>query len=338
MDEVEKQLRRRKNAFLDRIEAKINNYIISTRKNCIAVVERNSDGSVCCTWDFDDDIDDLCKHVYLFMRKKRSSSGRVHDSALTDPIIKIVTEEYQDFYASESENITKGVLVALAEDEVKLQDFVDRLSNIAVGTLKSTARSLVVQSVKRQIKESVEQGALLSVGQQIGHLATTVAGSQVAGVVAHILVKLLAVHISSIVAHILASSALQHILVVLLKKFVIAAVISAVSNFLIAHFGAALAGASIMWVVIPIIAGFMAYEIHHFPKELGEKVSASVRSELEGRFDNMNETILENIFDSILRSNDLVKDIADDEEFRDAMRKLGKEVEPGLEKFSFLKK
>ena len=97
MDEVEKGLRRRKTTFLNGVETEVDNYIVSTGKNCIAVVERNSDGSVYCTWDFRDDMDDLCKHVYQFMRKKKSSGGRLHDSALTDPIVEIVTRRYKDF-------------------------------------------------------------------------------------------------------------------------------------------------------------------------------------------------------------------------------------------------
>ncbi|KAH7371007.1 hypothetical protein BKA66DRAFT_470430 [Pyrenochaeta sp. MPI-SDFR-AT-0127] len=119
----------------------------------------------------------------------------------------------------------------------------------------------------------------------------------------------------------------------LMKKFVLVAITTTVFNFLVAHFGAALAGASIMWIVLPIIAGYMAYKIHEFPKELGEKVSKSVRNELDARFDNMNKTILENIFDSVFKSNDLVQAIADDDEFQDAMRKLGEKVEPKLQSF-----
>jgi hypothetical protein len=78
----------------------------------------------------------------------------------------------------------------------------------------------------------------------------------------------------------------------------------------------------------------MAYKIHEFPKELGGKVSESVRDETDRRFDCMNRTILENIFDSIVKSYYLVQSIAKDEEFQDVMRDLGQKVEPTLRKFS----
>jgi hypothetical protein len=117
----------------------------------------------------------------------------------------------------------------------------------------------------------------------------------------------------------------------LMKKFVLAAITAAVLNFLAVHFGTVLAGASFMWVVLPLIAGHVAWKIHEFPKELGEKVSKSVRAELDGRFDSMNKTILENIFDSVFKSNDLVQAISNDPEFRDVMRRLGERVEPTLQ-------
>lgn len=150
-------------------------------------------------------------------------------------------------------------------------------------------------------------------------------------VVGHLLLKLLAAHIGTIGAHILASAALQHVLVALMKKFVLAAVTAAVFNFLTVHFGAALVGASILWIVLPIIAGYMAYKIHEFPKQLGEKVPKSVRQELDDRFDNLNKTILENIFDSVFKGNELVQAIANDDEFQDLRRTLGKEAESTLQ-------
>jgi hypothetical protein len=132
------------------------------------------------------------------------------------------------------------------------------------------------------------------------------------------------------VAKVLASAALQHVLVGLAKKFVLAAVTTAVFHFLTVHFGAALAGASILWVVIPIIAAYMVYKIATFPKELGQSVSKSVRKELDKNFDTMNKTILEKIFNSVFESSELVNAIARDEEFQDAIRMLGEKVEPSL--------
>jgi hypothetical protein len=46
----------------------------------------------------------------------------------------------------------------------------------------------------------------------------------------------------------------------------------------------------------------------------------------------LNKTILENIFDSVFKSNELVQAIANNDEFQDVMRNLGEKVEPTLAK------
>jgi hypothetical protein len=132
------------------------------------------------------------------------------------------------------------------------------------------------------------------------------------------------------VAKVLASAALQHVLMALAKKFVLAAVTAAVFQFLTVHFGAALAGASILWVVLPIIAGYLVYKIATFPKELGEAVSKDVRKELDKNFDSMNKTILEKIFYSVFEGDELAGTIARDGDFQDAIRQLGEQIDPTL--------
>jgi hypothetical protein len=173
MDDVERSLRASKTAFLDRTANMIDRYIVSRGKNCIGVVERNTDGSIRYTWDFDDDLDDLAKAIYLFMRKKRAKSGCELDSVLTDPIINIVKDQYEEFYQSQSDNISQGVLTALASDEIKLTEFVDRISGIALQQVSAQAKKRVVDLVVHEIKESISQGTLHSVGQQIGYIATS---------------------------------------------------------------------------------------------------------------------------------------------------------------------
>jgi hypothetical protein len=97
----------------------------------------------------------------------------MHDSALTDPITEIVTKEYRDFYASESANISNGVLMALSAHEIKLQNFVDHISGIALKGISKEAKNQVVNIVVHQIKESVDHGAMHTVGDQIGQLAAS---------------------------------------------------------------------------------------------------------------------------------------------------------------------
>jgi hypothetical protein len=187
-----------------------------------------------------------------------------------------------------------------------------------------------VKLVVHQVKQSIEQGTMHAVGQQIGHIAATTAGSQVAAVVGHLLLKLLAANIGHIVAKILASAFLKKLLAIAIKKVVLAAVTAAVLQFLAVHFGAAIGGSTLMWIVLPLLAAYLAYKIATFPEDLGAAVSKKVRQELDERFQGMNRTILEKVFEAVFTGNELVDAIAEDQQFQTTLRKLGEKVDTAL--------
>jgi hypothetical protein len=86
-----------------------------------------------------------------------------------------------------------------------------------------------------------------------------------------------------------------------------------------------------MWIILPVIAAYLTYRIHAFPKELGETVSKNVRNELDGQFDALNRIILEKVFESVLEDDDILHAFADNEDFLEGMRDLGEKVENELE-------
>jgi hypothetical protein len=95
MDKTTQALNPRKTEFLDGVQRKVNNYILSTGSNCIAVVEKSSDGGILCTYECHmDKLSDFCKVLYKFVRKKQHRNHDL-DSALTQPISDIVETAYQ---------------------------------------------------------------------------------------------------------------------------------------------------------------------------------------------------------------------------------------------------
>lgn len=233
---------------------------------------------------------------------------------------------YQAFYESESEAISKGMLVMLAADEVKLKGFMDRIADIALDSFSAQVKKQVVKMVMHQVKNSVEQGSLHTVSHHIGHLAATAAGTQVATIVAHLLLKLLAANIGHIVAKTVGSAFLKKFLGILIKKFILAAVTGAVVQFMATHVGVAVGGSTIMWIVTPLLVVYIGYKIATFPEKLGEKVSVKIKEELAANFESTNRSILEKIFEDVFSGNDLVKAVVQDEEFKGMMRKLGEKV------------
>lgn len=179
MDDVLALLNQHKEVFLDDVESDVKIYIKSTGKQCIALVGKaSSSDTILKTWEahLNDDLGDFCKVLYKFVCKEQYHSHDL-DSALREPIVNLVETAYQEFYQSESEAISKGMLVMLAADEVNICSFIDRIADIALHQFSKQVRKQVVHMLMHQIKESVNQGTLHSVGQYAGHLAATIAGT-----------------------------------------------------------------------------------------------------------------------------------------------------------------
>ncbi len=219
------------------------------------------------------------------------------------------------------------MLTALAEHDVKLTSFLDRIADIALGKFSSKVKKQIVHLVADQIRESVQQGTLHTMGHQIGHITATAAGTQVAAVVAHTLIKLMAANVGQIVAHLLAMGFVQKMLMLIAKKIIVEAILSAVLHFLAVHVGAAVGSTTLMFVVAPLLAIYIGYKVYTFPAKTGEEVSKSVRNELAQNFESINRTMLEKIFHRVFGGNELVQAIAMDEDFMDMLNGFGRKLE-----------
>jgi hypothetical protein len=272
-------------------------------------------------------ISSASARCYIDLPATKKHKGHELDSALTDPITERVQDAYRDFYQSESDAISSGMLTALAEHDVKLTSFLDRIADIALGKFSSKVKKQIVHLVADQIRESVQQGTLHTMGHQIGHITATAAGTQVAAVVAHTLIKLMAANVGQIVAHLLAMGFVQKMLMLIAKKIIVEAILSAVLHFLAVHVGAAVGSTTLMFVVAPLLAIYIGYKVYTFPAKTGEEVSKSVRNELAQNFESINRTMLEKIFHRVFGGNELVQAIAMDEDFVDMLNGFGRKLE-----------
>lgn len=99
--------------------------------------------------------------------RKQQYHGHDLDSALTEPISNLVETAYQEFYESESEAISSGMLVMLTADELALISLVDRITDIALEQFSSQVQKQAVHMVVHQVKESVNQGTVRSTAWDI---------------------------------------------------------------------------------------------------------------------------------------------------------------------------
>lgn len=322
MDSTLNQLASKKNPFLNQVEQEINSYIVRQGAHCIDIVERDcqKEDVIHRKWRASVDID-FCEVLYKFVRHKQLNGHKL-DSALTEPVCEIVTKKYEEFYKDNADAISKGVLAELTGNDLILESFLSRLTDKALKKASSKVRKQVVHLIVHQIHDSAAAGTLNTVGSHIGHIAANSAATSVGAIVVHVLIKLLATHISVLVTKLLSTALIHNIVLILVKKVIIVAVGTAVFNFLAAHVAAAAGGASFMWIVLPLLAAYIAYRITTFPEKIGKEVSKSVRQELSDRFLGMNRTILERIKDEVLNGEKLVEALAGDKELIKLMEGL----------------
>ena len=325
-----------KAAFLNDIENSIRLYVIGTGKQCIAMVEKiptTRGGSTTYTLykhelHLDSNLPEFAAVLVKFMRRKRHD-GHDLDSALTEPILKVIEDKYVALYNSHGEEISSEFLEKLKDDNILLNSFVERLADKVSGKISKKARAKIVHLLVEQIHDAATSNTSHIVGQHISHLASTAVGAQIASVAAHVLLKAIAMNMGHIIAKFLASAAFKKVVMVLLHKLVVGVITAAVMHFLAANVGSAIGAGALMWIIIPIVAAILIKQIADFPKKLGKEVSKSVRGHLASNFGQTNKDILAKTFEEIFKGENLLEEVANDKDVKKMIGALSDRIVNG---------
>jgi hypothetical protein len=322
-----------KTAFLDDIEKSISLHVIGTGKQCIAMVEKIPK----TTGEYppytlykhelhlNSGLPEFAEVLIKFIRRKRHD-GHDLDSALTEPVLKIIEDKYVALYNSHGEEISSEFLEMLKNDNILLNSFVERLADKVSDKISKEARAKIVHLLVEQIHDAATSNTAHVVGQHISHFASTAVGAQIASVAAHVLLKAIAMNMGHIIAKFLASAAFKKVVVVLLHKLVVGVITAAVVHFLAANIGSAIGAGALMWIIIPIVAAIIIEQIADFPKKLGNEVSKSVREHLASNFGKTNKDILEKTFEEIFKGEKLLEEVADDEDVKQMIGALSDRI------------
>ena len=164
-----------------------------------------------------------------------------------------------------------------------------------------------MDTIASQIQQVAWTQTAHAVAQNVSHLTSTAVGTQVAMYTATAVMKVIVAKIGPIVAKLLASAAFKKFITAMAHKLIVGVITSTVVHFLAAQIGAAIGAGAIMWIIIPIVAAILIAQIHHFPEKLGTEVAISIRQHVERNFKPTNKNILEQVFNQIVRGEDLLK-------------------------------
>jgi hypothetical protein len=318
-ESLAKRLDANKVEFLDQLEREIKTYIVGTGIQCIAIDEITESDSIHRQAHHAHPVEFNATYVEVLIQfvRKKPHNGHELDSALTAPVLRIIEENYIALYERNSAVISEGFLKILNENKAHLRSFMERLVEKILDQSDESAKVDLVNALVSQLHRSSES----ETAQQIGDIASTTIGTQIASGVGNVLLRAIASNTGSVVANFLTGEAFKTIISVLIQRLILGIITTTVFKFLVAQIGA-LGASAIMWILIPIVIAFLIRQIYTFPDRIGREVSSSVRANLEKNFEGMNANIMKQVFDEVIHGDKLLESVAEDEALNTMIKML----------------
>lgn len=311
-----------KSSFLSDIKYDINSYI-SRRSvsECLTLVTRYSDGSSGAKWYPSEVLDGYTERFIAFLRNK-THNGHIIDSALTDPVVDIVSKKFEKFYSDNATLISKPLLESILSNHILVTQLANQIVDASRGAIPSYLRSQLTGSIIHYLEDNIHTNVVHLSAQAVQNIVATTTSYAVAIPVSATLLKYLAFSLKGVIAKLLATAATKTMLAGILKKIVAAKIIAAI----IALVGSSISGSAIAWVVAPLLAAYIAYEAYNLPSKLGDKVSEAVVNELSGEFDKINRNVASQLVQGFATSAlaTFAGDVAKDDAIKEMIRNLSR--------------
>jgi hypothetical protein len=318
--DLTERFEQKKEGFLSDVRNAVTRYISNQGADCLTLIERKRSGNK--TWR-------LSAHPGYALRliafcRGAKYDGNPIDSGLTEPVIGVVTKQFELLYQSNDEEIARAIMHYILQDKVLSKGLVDTVVGsaavgYAAGQIKEKAAALILD----QLKDVMQTAGAKAVIATIGKTVAAVASKPIATKIAMLLMKFIAMHLKVVIAKVLATTAVKTLIAAAVKKFLIAAIIAALVKAVAAQFGIS-ASAAFLWVLLPIIAGFILYEIVTFPDHLGEKVGDKVAEDLRGSYRRINDEVFEKVVSEVFDTglDVMMSKLAETEEVQQGIKDL----------------
>lgn len=289
-----------KPAFLERVRGRVRSFIESRGTECLALVSRTDEGRVLethkpsLTRKYAGRLIAFCRGVPY--------DNHTLDSALTEPTVALVTEEFERLYHDRGELFADAISAQLIRDEVFARGLIDSvIESRAIGTLTDQMKSFAARQLLIQLQAGFHAVVTSSVMQSVGHSVAAAVATPIAKQLTVLLIKALHLHMKTIIVKALSSVAVKKAILIYTKKFIAAAILAGVAKAIALKLGISATGAA-MIILLPLVLAYLAREIYTFPRHLGEKVSERVVHELDSSYRALNQQISSTIADALLLS------------------------------------
>lgn len=336
--EIVASMDRQKIPFLNTVKSRLKTNLERTSpRTCLTIVERHSSGieqnhAPAVSGAYFGLLWDFCL--------KKPHNGNALDSAVTAPTIEIVIEEYQKLFSDSGSEFASLLSAAVMQDDAFRTALVDAISKTWGGTVPAAVRAQAISAVTNALASKTQAVMHSSVVQTTAHAVQVAAvkgvavavssplAAKIAAILVHNLSVALASHIKVVIAKLIASGALKTILVGKLKTILAGTILAAVIHALAAKMAAlgisAGPGTVFFVVVAPLLLIYLKYQYDHLPEKLASMVPNTVVSDLDGRYREVNFTIVDNIYQQVIGVGvgALLSEIVNDSGFSSALNEL----------------
>jgi hypothetical protein len=283
--------------FLSRVGSRVQSYVLGTGKECLAIVEKdaNDHGR---SRTYHPGIGNYTHVLGSFLRKVPYNRHTL-DSALTEPVARIVGECYDEFLKNNSEIISQHFLLQIMGNDLMLEAIVGEA--LDRGN-RSKAVPIMVKSVK------------CAASKQLGHsvsLHESVGNSAAAGTLGPMLLKMIEMHSQAIVTHVLSSAEFKDATHAAAKNCVYVIPSTAFQN--VVRDNLKVEPSTLVYVAIkPLIGAPIWDDIITIARELANKISQGVMVAMDKEFRALNRTNVERVASELFGTDSLSSAVADE--------------------------
>lgn len=286
IDEIAEVIDGQRETVVRNVRASIHAHIGSkSPTECLTLVRRGSSGAVLETLPME--LEKRYAAALIAFIRKQPFEGSQLDSILTDSTSEIVAESFSECIGEKAQEISERAMPILISDERFIRGLSESLTDLHTGTipqqLKSKVIGVLTHKLSGSLAQTIDTSTTASIKASVMKVAATSISSPVATKITLVLVKTLGVALKPIIIKLMASAAFKAALISKLKAIIVGALLGGFMKIIGVKLGLS-AGAAFMWVLIPILLAWLAYEYLSFPEHLAKKVAESVAEDLEGGF------------------------------------------------------
>lgn len=260
--------------FLDKVENLVHTYIALQGVRCLTVVEKDANGVTLSSWELKSGIPYLNRLQALC--RGLTFDGHQLAFGLVEPVIDIVTQQFQDVYQKQSKELSEVLCVQLLQKQA----------------LMTCVRETLLQSqALKYATEKVKENAVDLVIDQLqdATLGASPAALAIAANIANLFILHIPHFLTPVIMKALAVPVIEKPLLLFLEKYIAATFTAVASKAIALKLGisaATAAKAIAFFIVAPPLVALIYHDIKNFSNKLGRKISKKVRKQLDGTYSN----------------------------------------------------